>query len=253
MAQSNSSVILEPDNSAASDAIARKLNKVSRMAEALDSALREVGVLCETDGTALSTVLNNVDEDEETNKSQSEEPTTRCSTSDPESAVTAPLWNPTSRSSSYHTASECRSSPWWDSEKNSDLEADVEVPNGVLVRVRPTGTSSASTSFDESDHSLMSTSFRKSPSVEGDPDAEDEETSSSTISQESRKQSLLQPDEEDMAKLSLDSPSPPPAEIIETLPPTTKVSGDDARQPDFMAWNRYYQSLLNKQTLRSCL
>lgn len=256
-------VSLEPDNSAASDAILAKLNKVSRMAEGLDSALRDVGVLCESDGLSS---LQNVDEDEEAAKSQSEESTARCS-SDQESAVTAPLWNPTSRSSSYHTASECRSSPWWDSEKaSSDLEAEIGVPMG-MVRIRPTGTSSASTSFDESDHSSMSTSLRsldssklrsKTPSPEEDPDAdaeEDEETTSSTISQESRKQSLMPDEEEILAKMSLESPPPPG--IIEMCPQTTtptKVSGDDdTPQPDFMAWNRYYQSLINKQTLRSCL
>lgn len=252
----------EPDNSAAGEAIASKLCQVTEMAESVDSALRDAGLLCESDSADLQhSMTSNIDGDEDVVKCQSEsESAVRCS-SDQESVVTAPLWNPTSRSSSYQTASECRSSPWWESEKNSasDLEAEVDVPRGIL-RIRPAGASSStSTSFDESDHSLMSTSFRstgssknhsKTPSLDDDGD---EGSSSSTISQGSRKQSVIH--EEDLiGKLSLETPSPQPALIeILPLPATVKVSTDHESQPDFMAWNRYYQSLINKQTLRSCL
>lgn len=248
MSESNDSVVLEPDNSAASEAINVKLNKVTQMAESLDTVLKEVGVLCDNDSAGLQ----NVEEHEDGVKSQTEESVTR-SSSDHESATTAPM----SRSSSYHTASECRSSPWWDSEKNSDLDAEVEVTPGR--RRSRMGTSSASTSFDDSDYSLMSTTFRspiesnklrvRTPSTEEDPqEEEDGETSSSTISQQSSRKSSVMPDEvEAVPEISSGHSS---STLIETV---KKVSADDSRQPDFMAWNRYYQSLINKQTLRSCL
>lgn len=256
--ESSDPLILEPDNSAASDAIVDKLTRVTHMAESLDTVLKEVGILCENavqNFTSLCT-LKQDDEEEEAIKSQSEESMVRCS-SDQESAVTAPLWNPTSRSSSYHTASECRSSPWWDSEKNSDLEAEV-IP-GVQMHIRPVEMSSASTSFDGSDQSLMSTtnhSFECQKARNNEPLMDDDdtrgddegETSSSTISQQSSRKESLQPDEEAVDEIALDSPLPPA--IIDT---SKEVSGKASQHPDFMAWNRYYQSILNKQTLRSCL
>lgn len=257
---------LEPDNSVAGEAILYKLNRVAQMAESLDNVLKEIGVLCQADGLSS---WSNVEEGAEpaknrNNRSASEDSTAKCS-SDQESAVTAPLWNPQSRSSSYHTASECRSSPWWDSEKNSDLEAES---NG-MVRIRPAGTSSASNSFDESDQSLMSTSFQcdsdESPKTplshrdDGEEEEEEEETSSSTISQTSRKPSIIQNEKviiDESGKLSVETITPVPASVSPIIITETsaKVSGNENdRQPDFMAWNRYYQSLINKQTLRSCL
>lgn len=252
MSDSNDSVVLEPDNSAASEAINVKLNRVTQMAESLDTVLKDVGVLCDNDSSGLQ----NVEEHQDGVKSQTEESVTR-SSSDHESATTAPM----SRSSSYHTASECRSSPWWDSEKNSDLDAEVEVTPGR--RRSRMGMSSASTSFDDSDYSLMSTTFRspidsmesnklrvRTPSTEEDPQEEEEDgdTTSSTISQQSSRKSSVMPDEvETVPEISSGHPS---STLIETK---KKVSADDNRQPDFMAWNRYYQSLINKQTLRSCL
>lgn len=230
-------VILEPDNSTASDAISEKLTKVTQMAESLDSALSEVAMLYGRDRavTGLPNLNNSYDNDDLT-KSQSDESSVRCS-SDQESAVTA---NPNSRSSSYHTASECRSSPWWDSEKNSDLEAEVDLSTNVFETC-PAERSYTSTSCNGSNRSLSPTFL--TATVGDHPYADDrEETTSSTISQQSPTQSLV-PEEELLGRLSLGSD--PPSEII--------GSDDKVRPLHFIAWNRYYQSLINKQTIRSCL
>lgn len=257
---------LEPDNTVAGEAILFKLNRVAQMAESLDNVLKEIGVLCQSDGLSSWSNVEEVAEPAKNrnNRSASEDSTAKFS-SDQESAVTAPLWNPQSRSSSYHTASECRSSPWWDSEKNSD---DLEVEPTGMVRIRPAGTSSASNSFDESDHSLMSTSFQcdsdESPKTplshrdDGEDEEEEEETSTSTISQTSRKPSII-PNEkviiDESGKLSVETITPETDSVSPVIiESSAKVSGNENdRQPDFMAWNRYYQSLINKQTLRSCL
>lgn len=257
---SNKTVVLDPDNSVASEAITAKLNQVAQIAESLDSTLMDAGVLCKSVDPLVVDDLGKVDDTVKLlttgNGNLSDEAR---SSSDQESAVTAPLWNPQSRSSSYHTASECRSSPWWDSEKNSDLE--VENP-GNIRRVRPAGTSSASNSFDGSDDpALTSTSFRspvsmvvvdesdESIKISSQEPSVDEEDSSSTISQHSRKGSVIRIEE-----VPEDTITDPRAEyIVDGASGAVKVSSHGTEQPDFMAWNRYYQSLINKQTLRSCL
>lgn len=248
---------IKSDTSAASEVIQWKLNRVLQMAEKVDVVLRDIGVLCDgsADGSNSGVVLdlNSSVEEGAGEAKVGESPSTRCS-SDQESAVTAPLWNPTSRSSSYHTASECRSSPWWDSEKNSDPEVDVDVEH---FTIQP---GSASTSFDGSDNSLLSSSLcsydidkklQTPGSSDGEGDEEDADTTSSTISQISSKNVAVRHQKE-LEIMSM-------GEVVtteggEVVDEKKKVSGaNNAREPDFMAWNRYYRSIINKQTLRSCL
>lgn len=254
---SSTVVVLNPDNSVASEAITAKLNQVAQIAESLDSSLMEAGVLCKNVDPLIKKESKQVDDtDKLITTSHANLSDEARSSSDQESAATAPLWNPQSRSSSYHTASECRSSPWWDSEKNSDLEVE---PSGNIHRVRLAGTSSTSNSFDDSDQSLMSTSFRSPVSMvvvvdESDESIKvisqepsvDEEDSSSTISQHSRKGSVIRIEE-----VSEDTLTDPSVEYF--VDGAAKVSADSTAHPDFMAWNRYYQNLINKQTIRSCL
>lgn len=239
----------EDANRAACGAIQDKLNCVSEMAESLDRAFEEKNVIRES---LASWTISGGDpgSDDGGNRSDNVRSPTpdsvaKCS-SDQESAVTAPLWNPQSRTSSYHTASECRSSPWSDKEEVLDPETNN--------RRRPIGTSSGSNSFDGSDTSTATSIQYESEGSRKAHNDNEEDTTSSTISQNSRKPSVISMEiADEIEKLSLDAEefAPKSSTPIEC---SGKVNeADTTERPDFMVWSRYYQSLINKQTLRSCL
>lgn len=161
-------------------------------------------------------------------------------------------WTPQSRSSSYHTASECRGSPW-DSEKNSEIDFDSS------LRLLPEGISSASNSFDDSETSFVTASFLRSDSddvqtvVKSSPvlskeSSLEEESSSSTISQSSR------PDTNSVLR------NPPVFSQMDAnnnlngnCEESKKVSSSEDEHADFINWNSYYHSLISKHTIKSCL
>ncbi|XP_059614887.1 SEC14 domain and spectrin repeat-containing protein 1-B [Phlebotomus argentipes] len=227
----NNRVVMASDNVIACEAISEKLNTVATVAEALDNVLRDTQHGLEV----IETTTTEKKSENGTDDWNSSLKSSKSSTED-ESFITASdcTWTPQSRSSSYHTASECRASPWWDSEKNSLDIADVsdietEVPSNKL--------SSNSASFDESEHSFRSQTTH-SPLYAEHSDSDD-----------ARKRSHRGRDSPDPGVLLDDEKSDRKneADVVE------KVRSDaNPSAHDFLAWNGYYQSFITKQTIKGC-
>ncbi|KFB35637.1 AGAP007560-PA-like protein [Anopheles sinensis] len=164
-------IITESDNIMACEAISTRLMEVARVAESLDSVLSDVqGGFDEEVEELTSTEV--VDGAEATlgkrsdSGNQSDDWSSSIKSTDEGSFVTASdcICTPQSRSSSYHTASECRASPWWgvesieqqsslenDSSEDPDPEAfpSIKLLSGVVM------TSNANLTFDDSDNSFL--------------------------------------------------------------------------------------------------
>lgn len=192
-------VLAESDNIMASEAISSRLAEVSRIAESLDSVLRDVqggfddvddevanvsGELTsrKADGSNHSDVSNHKDDPitELHDLNCFQDWSSSVKSTEDESFVTASdcTCTPQSRSSSYHTASECRASPWWggesterssldnDSSEDADPEAlpSIKLLSGVVITA-----SSANLSFDESEHSFLTPTSNSEQADSDDP------------------------------------------------------------------------------------
>ncbi|XP_055626191.1 SEC14 domain and spectrin repeat-containing protein 1-B [Toxorhynchites rutilus septentrionalis] len=164
-------ILTEPDNIMACEAIASRLAEVSRIAESLDSVLRDVqGGFDEVDDElagVTSGEVSAVSDKRSDGGNQSDDWSCSMKSTEDESFVTASdcTCTPQSRSSSYHTTSECRASPWWgvesaaerrsldnDSSEDADPEAlpSIKLLSGVVITA-----STANLSFDESENSFL--------------------------------------------------------------------------------------------------
>lgn len=158
---------------------------------------------------------------------------------------------PQSRSSSYHTASECRASPWWESPERSSLDpdssdVDPEVPT---MRLLSGVISSANVSFDESEHSFLSASLTDNSEENGESekqllklnhiiDSSSSDKSNSTVSSEIKITPTInakQPTDEITAKVRVSE--------------DFKIS--EGQQPTGLSF--YYQNIITKHTVKGCL
>ncbi|XP_058831722.1 uncharacterized protein LOC131690174 isoform X2 [Topomyia yanbarensis] len=177
-------VLAESDNIMACEAISARLAEVSRIAESLDSVLRDVqGGFDEVDEEVIG-VSGQGDQssgsDKKLDGSNHSDDWSCSMKSTDESFVTASdcTCTPQSRSSSYHTASECRASPWWggesterssldnDSSEDADPEAmpSIKLLSGVVITA-----STANLSFDESEHSFLTPTSSSDQADSDDP------------------------------------------------------------------------------------
>jgi hypothetical protein len=163
--------------------------------------------------------------------------------------VTASEYTP-SRSSSYHTASECRgASPWtWnESADRSSIDLDSSDPEHPL-KVLP-GTSSANISFDDSEHSFRSpVSFHEQLESEIPPQLPPKNSRSlqeeipSPIQQENKIYTIFE------------SPTTSPSEIEDDAAGDgVKVSDDNNNVTEMTGLSYYYQNIITKQVLKTCL
>lgn len=189
------------------------------------------------------------------------------SSTEDESFVTASEYA-TSRSSSYHTASECRDhSPWWtDNTERSSVDLDSSDPEQVNVKSNlfspPPPAYFTSESFDNLEKSYRSpTSF------------EDQNEISEKIKSESESSSESPPIPPKISSPIEEFPEPPPlisdkkmytifesptstpsqdGDVIGTNSPF-KVSDDNNNLADMSGLSYYYQNIITKQVLKTCL
>lgn len=159
--------------------------------------------------------------------------------------MTASEYTP-SRSSSYHTASECRgASPWtWnESAERSSIDLDSSDPEQPSMKLLP-GTSSTNASFDDSEHSFRSpVSFSEQTDSDIAPMLPPRRTSPldeypEPIHQENKIYTIFE------------SPTSTPSEIEED---GVKVSDDNNNLTEITGLSYYYQNIITKQVLKTCL
>uniref|UniRef100_A0A2M4AJY0 Putative titin n=1 Tax=Anopheles triannulatus TaxID=58253 RepID=A0A2M4AJY0_9DIPT len=199
-AASSENIITESDNIMACEAISTRLTEVSRVAETLDSVLSDVqGGFSDEVDESTSTDVNEgnsrlVKHNESSN--QSDDWTSSVKSTDEGSFLTASdcVCTPQSRSSSYHTASECRASPWWgiesieqqssldnDSSEDHDSEAypSIKLLSGVVM------STSANLSFDDSENIFLAPADGQGAvSVDSHPDSDDTVPSANSTRQQ---------------------------------------------------------------------
>lgn len=179
----------------------------------------------------------------------------------------------TSRSSSYHTASECRDhSPWWtDTAERSSVDLDSSDPEHPNIKELTITSSSGNGSFDNSE-----TSFRSPIPSSLFNDQNDSSDSAIKLKNDNESESSSSP--------SLPPKIPSPHEEFNTLPPilssasdkkiytifesptstpsqdeerneseSPKVSDDNNNLTDMSGLSYYYQNIITKQVLRTCL
>ncbi|XP_049539409.1 SEC14 domain and spectrin repeat-containing protein 1 isoform X4 [Anopheles darlingi] len=193
-------IITESDNIMACEAISTRLTEVARVAETLDSVLRDVqGGFSDEVGELASSDVNDgnftLTKHNDSNN-QSDDWTSSVKSTDEGSFITASdcICTPQSRSSSYHTASECRASPWWgiesieqqssldnDSSEDHDSEAypSIKLLSGVVM------STSANISFDDSENIFLTPADGQgAASVDSHPDSDDTVTSDNSPRQQ---------------------------------------------------------------------
>uniref|UniRef100_A0A182NH74 SESTD1-like spectrin repeats region domain-containing protein n=1 Tax=Anopheles dirus TaxID=7168 RepID=A0A182NH74_9DIPT len=306
-------IITESDNMMACESISNRLAEVAQVAESLDSVLSDVQGGFDDEVEELTSAA---DAPEAVGKrsdsgNQSDDWSSSVKSTDEGSFVTASdcICTPQSRSSSYHTASECRASPWWgvDSiERQSSLENDsaedpdpeafpsIKLLSGVVM------TSSANLSFDESEHSFPTpdNSHGAASSVDSHPDSDDtvptvgsqasptgtSSASSSALNSINRRENLaLSLTPEELAQIEHDIrnnnllASVAAGDIVgkelqsAQVTPTSEDSGnvstssvkldaDDGTRfepvkgpADISGLTYYYQNIITKHTVKSCL
>ncbi|ETN58764.1 hypothetical protein AND_009649 [Anopheles darlingi] len=193
-------IITESDNIMACEAISTRLTEVARVAETLDSVLSDVqGGFSDEVGELASSDVNDgnftLTKHNDSNN-QSDDWTSSVKSTDEGSFITASdcICTPQSRSSSYHTASECRASPWWgiesieqqssldnDSSEDHDSEAypSIKLLSGVVM------STSANISFDDSENIFLTPADGQgAASVDSHPDSDDTVTSDNSPRQQ---------------------------------------------------------------------
>lgn len=178
-----------------------------------------------------------------------------------------------SRSSSYHTASECAHSPWWETADHTSLDADssdqeapsMELLSGVIV-------SSASASFDDSEqttfHSPISSDHEQEeliiPLQTTDTPPLKQRISPNNSNNSQSKCSYESPEDDLKSGSSLDNLdkvsacSTEKASSSSQTPDALEVSSSNR---DFTALafkelsglSYYYQNIITKQSLKTCL
>ncbi|EAA04479.4 AGAP007560-PA [Anopheles gambiae str. PEST] len=300
-------IITESDNIMACEAISTRLAEVAQVAEALDSVLSDVQGGFDDEVEELTSA----DAGQEVAAGKRSDSGNQSDSTDDGSFVTASdcICTPQSRSSSYHTASECRASPWWgveSIERQSSLENDsaedpdpeafpsIKLLSGVVM------TSSANLSFDESEHSFPTPAISHgSASVDSDDTVPTvcsptsaigtSSASSSALNSINRRENLalsLTPEELEqiendirnnnlLASVGSDGTVELVGKVQELqstqVTPTSEDSGNvstssvklDAEDParfepvkgpgDISGLTYYYQNIITKHTVKSCL
>lgn len=162
--------------------------------------------------------------------------------------MTASEYTP-SRSSSYHTASECRgTSPWtWtESAERSSIDLDLSDPEHSTTK-HNLETPSANASFDDSEISSRSPiSFGDHHDYENAPVLPPKPSSLQEDFSENNHQ-------ENKIYTIFESPTTSPSELEEDGEAGVKVSDDNNNLTDITGLSYYYQNIITKQVLKTCL
>lgn len=263
MAESDSgSVTPTAGNFIACESITNKLTDVAKVAESLDAILKDlqncldIEEPCSSSEEKKSDRLSNRNDGSSADVSNNKqgvipklnennfmfkkEWNSSLKSTEDESFVTASdfRFTPQSTRSSYRTASE-GGSPWWNNDKisldTSGSDMDPEVPSMQLL----TGVvSSASVSFDDSEHSFLSA--HRSP-IHSEQTDSDELTAKI---KSSRSSLFKSPATSSQTYRDLHNAST-----------SSKVSDESSILiPETSPWNRYYSKLIiTKQSIKGCL
>lgn len=268
MAESNSGTITPTGgNFIACESITNKLSDVAKVAESLDAILKDlqncldIEEPCSSSEEKKSDRISNRNDgssadvssiseklNSEFNDSISlfnKEWNSSLRSTEDESFVTASdfRFTPQSTRSSYRTASE-GGSPWWNNDKNSldtsGSDMDPEVPSMQLL----TGVvSSASVSFDDSEHSFLSA--QQSPLQHSPMNSEQTDSDELTGKAKSFRSSLFKPP----------STSSQIYRDLHNASTSSKVSDESSiLTHETSPWNRYCSKLIiTKQSIKGCL
>lgn len=261
MAESDSgSITPTSGNFIACESITNKLTEVAKVAESLDAILKDLQNCLDIEEPCSSSEENKKS-DRTSNRNDgssadvskntencihqpngnnyflfNKEWNSSLKSTEDESFVTASdfRFTPQSTRSSYRTASE-GGSPWWNNDKTSldtsGSDMDPEVPSLQML----TGVvSSASVSFDDSEHSFLSAHRSPLQSEQNDSDELTNKIKSSRSPATSSSQTYR-----DFHNASTSS----------------KVSDESSLlSPEISPWNRYYSKLIiTKQSIKGCL
>lgn len=183
------------------------------------------------------------------------------SSTEDESFVTASEYA-TSRSSSYHTASECRDhSPWWTdtAERSSvDLDSSASDPEQQPIKIVSASSSSANASFDNSENSFRSPiSFIDQNDSDTKVKAESESSASPVLPpkvpspiEDYNLPPILTSSDKKIYTI-FESPTSTPSQEDEIV--ERKVSDDNNNLTDMSGLSYYYQNIITKQVLKTCL
>lgn len=243
MAESDSgSITPTSGNYIACESITNKLTDVAKVAESLDTILKDLQNCLDLEEPCSSSEEKKSDRVSNRNDgSSADEWNSSLRSTEDESFVTASdfRFTPQSTRSSYRTASE-GGSPWWNNDKTSldtsGSDMDPEVPSMQLL----TGVvSSASVSFDDSEHSFLSA--LRSPLHSEQTDS-DELTTNKAKS--SRSSLLKSPATSSQTYRDFNNAST-----------SSKVSDESSiLTPETSPWNRYCSKLIiTKQSIKGCL
>lgn len=264
MAESDSgSVTPTSGNFIACEAITNKLTDVAKVAESLDTILKDLQNCLDieepcssseenkksdrtsnrNDGSSAdvsNTKDSSIQQLNQNNFLLNKEWNSSLKSTEDESFVTASdfRFTPQSTRSSYRTASE-GGSPWWNNDKTSldtsGSDMDPEVPSLQLL----TGVvSSASVSFDDSEHSFLSAHRSPLQSEQNDSDELTNKTKSSRSS-----------------LFKSPATSSQTYRDFHNASTSSKVSDDSSLlSPENSPWNRYCSKLIiTKQSIKGCL
>ncbi|XP_065086480.1 SEC14 domain and spectrin repeat-containing protein 1-B [Ochlerotatus camptorhynchus] len=298
-------VLAESDNIMACEAISARLAEVSRIAESLDSVLRDVQGGFDDVDDEVADVSGEMTHRKADGSNHSDDWSSSVKSTEDESFVTASdcTCTPQSRSSSYHTASECRASPWWggesterssldnDSSEDADPEAlpSIKLLSGVVITA-----SSANLSFDESEHSCLTPTSNSEQADSDDPhqsptgrnqsSPEISSGSSSALNSINRRENLalaLTPEELEQIENDIRNNNNVMVAVAESTPKGAKhhsspTASEDSgnvstisakldavlelESPPLKTGNQeisgltyYYQNIIAKHTVKSCL
>lgn len=176
----------------------------------------------------------------------------------------------TSRSSSYHTASECRDhSPWWtDTAERSSVDLDSSDPEQPNIKELTITSSSGNGSFDNSEASFRSPipsslfndqNDSSDSAIKLKTDNESESSSSPSLppkipSPDYTLPPILSSANDKKIYTIFESPTSSPSQDDEgTEAESPKVSDDNNNLTDMSGLSYYYQNIITKQVLRTCL
>lgn len=170
------------------------------------------------------------------------------SSTEDESFITASEYTP-SRSSSYHTASECRgTSPWcWNESGAERSSTDFDSSDHEHLQPIP---SSANVSFDDSEHSFRSPiSFS-----EQDSDLAPPLPPKNNVSPVEEYPETVSVHSESKIYTIFESPTSSPSEIEEDGEGGLKVSDSNNNLTEMTGLSYYYQNIItNHKVLKTCL
>jgi hypothetical protein len=173
------------------------------------------------------------------------------SSTEDESFITASEYTP-SRSGSYHTASECRTSPWWtESVERSSVDMNSSDLEHSTFQLLEGVSTSANASFDDSDNCYLSPisfgdkidtddSFKTAKSITPDGDNVADDHSDSLNSDSNKMYTIFE------------SPASTPS-TPDSLENIKTANDSNNNIPELSGLSYYYQNIITKQVIRTCL